>query len=116
MPKFIKPTALALFTGLMCIPAILKAQDEYPITTAVPFLLIGPDARSGSMGETGVATDPDPVSIHWNAAKYAFIDKQMGFSVSYSPWLRQLVNDIGLGYLTFYYRFDDKQEIGRAHV
>lgn len=114
MPKFIKPTVLVLISGLISIPAMLKAQDTYPITTAVPFLLIGPDARAGSMGETGVASDPDPLSIHWNAAKYAFIDKKMGFSVSYSPWLRQLVNDIGLGYLSFYYRFDDKQALGAS--
>ena len=64
------------------------------ITTAVPFLIIGPDARSGGMGEVGVASDPDANSMHWNPAKYAFIDKKFGFAMSYSPWLRALVNDI----------------------
>src|SRR5512133_4034455 len=69
------------------------------ITTAVPFQIIAPDARSGGMGEVGVASDPDASSMHWNPAKYAFIDKKFGFAMSYSPWLRKLVNDINLAYL-----------------
>src|SRR4051812_8379776 len=63
------------------------------ITTAVPFLLIAPDARAGGMGDYGVATTPDPNSIHWNPAKLSFADKKYGFSISYTPWLRALVND-----------------------
>ncbi|HQH19444.1 MAG TPA: hypothetical protein PKZ43_07800, partial [Bacteroidales bacterium] len=58
------------------------------ITTSVPFLIISPDARAGSLGDAGVASTPDANSLHWNPAKYAFIEKDMGFSVSYSPWLR----------------------------
>lgn len=81
------------------------------ITTAVPFLNIGPDARSGGMGELGAATEPDAMSMHWNPAKYAFIDKSFGFSVSYSPWLKKLVPDINLMYLTGYYKIDDKQAV-----
>src|SRR5437868_4270228 len=72
------------------------------ITTAVPFLLIAPDARAGGMGDYGVATSPDPSSIHWNPAKLAFVDKKMGFSVSYTPWLRALVNDIYLAHISGY--------------
>lgn len=81
------------------------------ITTAVPFLMIAPDARSGAMGDAGVSSTPDANSMHWNPAKYAFIEKDMGFSVSYSPWLRKLVNDINLAYLGFYKRIDDRQAV-----
>jgi len=72
------------------------------ITTAVPFLMISPDARAGAMGDVGAATDPDGSSIHWNPAKMAFIDSKMGFSLSYTPWLRALVPDINLAYLSGY--------------
>ncbi len=72
------------------------------ITTAVPFLMISPDARAGGMGDLGVASAPDANSIHWNPAKLAFIEKNIGFSVSYTPWLRALVNDIYLAYLSGY--------------
>lgn len=89
----------------------LLGQELNTITTAVPFLMIAPDARAGSMGDAGVATSPDANSMHWNPAKYAFIDQDFGFSVSYSPWLRKLVNDISLGYLTGYKRIDKNQTI-----
>jgi len=81
------------------------------ITTAVPFLMIAPDARGGGLGDAGVASSPDANSMHWNPAKYAFVDKKMGFSISFSPWLRKLVNDIYLGYLTGYYKIDDRQTV-----
>ena len=85
-------------------------SDINTITTAVPFLLISPDSRSGAMGDVGVALSPDANSIHWNPAKLAFIDddKDMGFSLSYSPWLRALVNDINLAYLSGYKKLDKK--------
>src|SRR4051812_5118696 len=72
------------------------------ITTAVPFLLIAPDARAGGMGDYGAATSPDANSIHWNPAKLSFADKKIGLSVSYTPWLRALVNDIYLAHLSGY--------------
>ena len=72
------------------------------ITTAVPFLLISPDSRAGGMGDVGVATSPDANSLHWNPAKYSFIDEDMGFAVSYVPWLRELVPDINLSYISGY--------------
>ena len=81
------------------------------IQTTVPFLTIAPDSRAGAMGDLGVATTPDANSQHWNAAKYAFINGKVGTSLSYTPWLRNLVNDINLLYLTGFYRFDDKQVI-----
>ena len=74
------------------------------ITTAVPFLLIAPDSRAGALGDAGVATSPDANSMHWNPSKYAFVKKQTGVSISYTPWLRALVPDINLAYLAGYYK------------
>src|ERR1035437_7976425 len=68
------------------------------ITTAVPFLLIAPDSRAGAMGDAGVATSPDANSMHWHPSKYAFVQKQTGISISYTPWLKALVPDINLLY------------------
>lgn len=81
------------------------------IQTAVPFLTIAPDSRAGGMGDVGAATSPDVNSQHWNPAKYAFINSSGGVSLSYSPWLRNLVNDINLAYLTGYKRLDKRQVI-----
>ena len=81
------------------------------ITTAVPFLMISPDSRSGAMGDIGVATTPDANSMHWNPAKYAFVDDDMGFAVSYVPWLRALVPDINLSYLAGYRRLNNNEAI-----
>jgi hypothetical protein len=78
------------------------------ITTAVPFLMITPDSRAAGMGETGVATTPDVNSVHWNAAKLPFSDKKMGLGISYAPWLRALVPDINLAYVSFYSKLKDK--------
>jgi len=79
------------------------------ITTAVPFLLISPDARAGAIGDAGVASSPDANSGHWNAAKFAFIEKKGGVSISYTPWLRTLVPDINLAYVSGYKKIDDLQ-------
>jgi hypothetical protein len=72
------------------------------VTTAVPFLLITPDSRAGAMGDCGVASSADANSMHWNPAKYVFADRDFGVSMSYTPWLRQLVPDISLSYLAGY--------------
>lgn len=86
----------------------LKAQEDRVITTGVPFLMIAGDARSAGMGDIGVATSPDAYSQQWNPAKYAFsLDKQ-GFSVSYTPYLTDLVNDISLGQATYFNRISEK--------
>lgn len=81
------------------------------IQSVVPFLTIAPDSRAGAMGDVGVATSPDINSLHWNPAKFAFIEGDGGLGLSYSPWLRNLVPDINLAYLTAYKRIDDKQVI-----
>ncbi len=87
-------------------------RDFGTITTAVPFLMIGPDARAGGMGDLGVATSPDGNSIYWNASKLAFIEDDMGYTISYVPWLKGLVDDIGLGYVSFYKKMGDEQTVG----
>jgi hypothetical protein len=79
------------------------------IQTVVPFLTIAPDSRAGAMGDAGVATSPDVYSMHWNPAKFAFIDGNAGLGISYAPWLRNLVPDINIAYLTGYKRIDTKQ-------
>jgi hypothetical protein len=84
------------------------------ITTAVPFLTIAPDSRAAGMGDVGVGTSPDVNAQHWNPAKYAFIESDMGVSLSYSPWLRALVNDINLAYLVGYKKLDEFQTISSS--
>jgi len=82
------------------------------ITTAVPFLLIATDARAGAMGDAGVATSPDANASHWNIAKLAFIESDMGFSLSYTPWLSKIVDDMSLSYLSGYYKINKEQAVG----
>jgi hypothetical protein len=84
------------------------------IQTVVPFLTIAPDSRAGAMGDAGVATSPDVYSMHWNPAKFAFIDGNGGIGISYSPWLRNLVPDINIAYLAGYKRIDTKQVISAS--
>jgi len=79
------------------------------ITTAVPFLLISPDSRAGGMGDAGVAVSPDANAIHWNPSKLAFAENDGEFSMSYSPWLRNLVPDMSLAYLAGYKRLGNKR-------
>lgn len=73
---------------------------------AAPFLSIPPDARAAGMGDVGVATTPDANSTFWNPAKLAFIEQPNGVSLSYTPWLRNLVNDMSLSYLSGFYKLD----------
>lgn len=84
------------------------------ISTGVPFLDIGPDSRSGAMGNAGVALSPDINSQHWNPSKFAFIESKSGVGISYTPWLRKLVSDINLYYLTGFYRLDDQQVLSAS--
>ena len=84
------------------------------IQTVVPFLTIAPDSRAGGMGDAGVATSPDVYSMHWNPAKFAFIDGNGGIGISYAPWLRNLVPDINIAYLTGYKRIDTKQVVAAS--
>jgi len=87
------------------------AGSEKSIEYAVPFLIIAPDSRAGGMGDAGAATSPDYNSMHWNAAKYAFIESDMGISASYTPWLRNLIGDIDLAYVSFFKKIDQRQTI-----
>lgn len=110
--------ASMLFLLITTLVKVSNAQDKSnllgqinTITTAVPFLIISPEARAGGIGDAGVASSPDANSLHWNPAKYAFIDKSTGFSISYTPWLRQLVPDINLAYLSGYHKLKNDQVI-----
>ena len=82
----------------------IKNQDFNPITTGVNSLSISPDARGASMGDLGAATDPDVNSQYWNASKYAFAESTAGVSLSYTPWMRKIVNDIFLANLAGYWK------------
>ena len=82
----------------------IKEQDFNPITTGVSSIGITPDARGASMGDLGVATDPDVNSQFWNASKYAFAESSAGVSLSYTPWLRKIVNDIFLANVAGYWK------------
>ena len=94
---------------LSCIA--VKAQDKTnmfnPVNSAVTSQTIAPDARSAGMGGVGVATDPDAASQFWNPAKYPFCISRAGVALNYTPWLRQLVSDMDLAYLSGYYRIGD---------
>jgi hypothetical protein len=84
------------------------------IQTAVPFMTITPDSRAGGMGDVGVASEPDVNSQYWNNAKYVFMESQGGVALSYTPWLRKLINDINLAYLAGFYKIDEKQVVSAA--
>ena len=84
------------------------------ISTGVPLLLIAPDSRAGAMGDVGAASKPDANSIHWNAAKLSFMEKQAGMTFTYTPWLREIVSDIKLMYLSAYYRLDERNTLGAS--
>jgi hypothetical protein len=84
------------------------------ITTAVPFLMIAPDSRSGAMGDVGVALSPDANSMHWNPAKMAFTANEVEMSLSYAPWLRALVDDMNLAYVSSVRRLNNRQAYGVA--
>jgi hypothetical protein len=92
----------------------LSGGEVNIINTAVPFIGITPDSRAGAMGNAGVASTPDINSQHWNPAKFAFIGNDMGASMSYTPWLRKLVNDINMYYLTGYKRLDEMQVVSAS--
>lgn len=88
-----------------------KAQVINAVTTSVPFLMISPDSRAGAMGDVGVATSPDGASQFWNPAKYPFSEDNIGFNISYSPWLNKLVDDIDLAYISGYKKLNKSSAI-----
>lgn len=85
---------------------------QQTITTAVPFLNITPDARAGGMGDVGAATSPDANATFWNPGKLAFNKSDMGVALSYNPWLRKLVNDMSLSYLSAYKKIRKEDAVG----
>lgn len=84
------------------------------ISTAVPFLIIAPDARSAGLGDCGVSTSPDVYSMHWNAAKYAFIEEDFSVGLAYSPWLRKLVPDMNIAYLALSKRVSPRSTVAMS--
>ena len=119
--KLIKPIlAIAMMAAAMTALAqdnINPVKDEFnPITTGVTSLSITPDARGASMGDLGAATEPDVNSQFWNPSKYAFAYSRAGVSLSYTPWLRKIVNDIYLANLAGYYKLggSDNQAISAS--
>lgn len=106
--------SLILLLALLFITEVSKAQSTTGagvVSSAVPFLTIAPDSRAGAMGDVGVATIPDINSQTWNPAKYAFIESRSGIALSYTPWLRSLVDDMNLAYLVGYHQLDKLQTI-----
>lgn len=119
--KFLNTKSLTLII-LLGVPVFAAAQSSTStngagansIPTAVPFLNITPDSRSGAMGEAGVALSPDVNDTYWNPAKLAFLEDNHNLSISYSPWLRHLVPDVSLSFLSYAYKMDDRNTIGAS--
>ena len=103
-----------LLTVLMVLPAIAQKEQFNPIYTGVTSLSIAPDARAGALGDVGVATEADANSQYWNPAKYPFNIARAGVSMSYTPWLRQLVSDIDLINLAGFYRIGDYSAVSAS--
>ncbi|TDG37887.1 type IX secretion system outer membrane channel protein PorV [Pedobacter changchengzhani] len=113
--RFFWCSALLLFTvGNLQAQVQTNGSEANNIITAVPFLLITPDARAGSMGNAGVAVAGDANSSSINVAKLAYLKDDYGFGISYSPWLKNLVPDINLAYLSGYYKLDDRNTIASS--
>jgi hypothetical protein len=109
-PYTLKLTIVILFM-IALTPVHAQVDPINVVTTAVPFLRIAPDARTAAMGDLAVATSTDANSSFWNLGKVAFNENKGGISVSYTPWLRDLLNDVYLASLAGYYRWDDQQAI-----
>ncbi len=114
--KRIMRSKLLVLTLILPLFTFTAFSQQKSIHTVVPFLTISPDARSGAMGDVGVATTPDVYSMHWNCAKYAVIDGNGGFALAYTPWLRSLVPDINIANLSVYTRIDARQVIAASLV
>ena len=107
---------------LSCLSLGVKAADDddtkeklfNPVNYAVISQTIAPDARGGGLGDVGAATDPDVNSQYWNPAKYPFNISRAGVSLNFTPWLRSLVNDMNLAYLSGYYRIGDYSAVSAS--
>ena len=110
-----------ILLSLTLTAVVVQAADDdknmfNPVQTGVNSISIAPDARAASMGDLGAATEPDVNSQYWNPSKYAFAYSRAGVSLSYTPWLRKLVNDIFLANLSGYWKFggDDNQALSAS--
>ncbi|MBR6978855.1 MAG: type IX secretion system outer membrane channel protein PorV [Prevotella sp.] len=104
----IRGLSILLTLSLVSATAMAQKEDMFnPVNTSVTSQTIAPDARAAGMGDVGAATDPDVVSQYWNPSKYPFTISRAGVALNYTPWLRQLVNDMDLAYLVGYYRIGD---------
>jgi hypothetical protein len=114
---FSLPRVLPFF-AIVLLPFTVFAQtntngtNANAIPTAVPFLTIAPDSRSGAMGDAGVALSPDVNANYWNPSKLAFIEDNNSIAASYSPWLANLAPDISLSYLSYAHKVDERNSIG----
>jgi Type IX secretion system protein PorV len=106
--------ATLLITGMKQNVQAQTAQPINVVTTAVPFLRISPDARSGGMGDLSLATSPDASASYFNLGKVSFNTSDAGVNLTYTPWLKKLVNDVYLASLSGYYKFDDNQAISAS--
>lgn len=116
-----RSTALRLTASVILSTAFatssVNAQTPQPInvvTTAVPFLRISPDARAGGIGDLGIATTPDASSSYYNIGKVPFNESPAGINVTYTPWLKRLVNDVYLASAAGYYKLDDNQALSAS--
>jgi hypothetical protein len=107
-------TFLLPLAGVAQSGSYANGANARAILTGVPFLSIAPESRSGAMGEAGVAISPDANANFWNPSKLAFLDAPNAISASYSPWLRHLVPDISLSYLSYAHQLDDRNTIGAS--
>ena len=111
---------LLLLVAVMVLPLMAQGKREglknqlNPVYTGVTSLSIAPDARAGALGDVGVATEPDANSQYWNPAKYPFNIARAGVSMSYTPWLRQIVSDIDLVNLAGFYRIGDYSAVSAS--
>ena len=111
----IKNRLLLLLFGVLLSAAVYAQKEQFnPVYTGVTSLSIAPDARAGALGDVGVATEPDVNSQYWNPAKYPFNIARAGASMSYTPWLRQLVSDIDLINLVGFYRIGDYSAVSAS--
>ncbi|MBL7835604.1 MAG: type IX secretion system outer membrane channel protein PorV [Cyclobacteriaceae bacterium] len=111
--KFVLIVVGVLFCANLAVgQTILGADDKFrPITTAVPFLLITPDARHAALGDAGVASSPDANATYWNPAKLTFIESPYGGSFAYTPWLGKITNDMSIFYLNGFYKITREQTV-----
>lgn len=114
MKQRLKLIALSLLT-ISVLSVSAQTNSINVVTTAVPFLRISPDARSGGMGDVGIATAPDANSSFWNQAKIPFAQSKAAIAVSYTPWLKGLgLSDVYLASLAGYYQLDETQAISAS--